>query len=557
MVEVRKITSAAAKEEKPMIQRTFRPAASSESTLAVLTTTCPGCDRPSSIDYYNQRTLTTLTGIVHFRLQIRRCHHRPCPLYRRPFRPEVEGRLALPRHEFGLDILALIGALRYSEHRSVPEIHRALEQRGVVVAQRSVTNLLDRYDELRALSVADLDRLAPLLRQQGRVILAVDALQPDVGHEVLWVIRDCISSEVLLARSLLSSTQDDLAKLLGEVKTRLDELQVPVAGVVSDGQHSIRNGVAKALPGVPHQLCQFHFLREAALPIYERDRHAKKELKKRVRGIRAIERKVEHREDAVAKVVQGYCAAVRSALTDDGRPPLAASGLKLHERLGAIATSIDQLPEQESLPKELIRLRRLLGKGLEQTQALWPEVVEGFKWVHEVAEVLENKGKQPGKEVKRQVAKVIGRMGAKAERCQEQAQEPLARALQHFVKVYQSYEPGLFHCYDVMDLPRTNNDLEQLFGSHRYHERRASGRKVASPGLVVRGSVRLVAGVATRLRLVSGEELAPKKLADWQSQRAELDRRRHSRVLQRRFRRDPKGYLGNLEQQYRQSRLPT
>jgi hypothetical protein len=90
--------------------------------------------------------------------------------------------------------------------------------------------------------------------------------------------------------------------------------------------------VVAVFPGVPHQLCQFHFLREAAKPLYEADRHAKKELKKRVRGVRAIERRVETQPGAEAEVVRGYCSAVRSALTDDGRPPLEASGLKLQER---------------------------------------------------------------------------------------------------------------------------------------------------------------------------------------------------------------------------------
>ena len=82
--------------------------------------------------------------------------------------------------------------------------------------------------------------------------------------------------------------------------------------------------------------------REAALPIFEADRHAKEELKKAVRGVRPIERAVEGRGDAEARVVRGYCAAVRSALTDDGRPPLAASGLKLRDRLAAVAASLDR-----------------------------------------------------------------------------------------------------------------------------------------------------------------------------------------------------------------------
>src|SRR5918998_6495318 len=94
-----------------------------------------------------------------------------------------------------------------------------------------------------------------------RVILAIDGLQPDVGHEVLWVLRDVLSGEVLLARSLLSSTQGDLAKLIGEVK---GALSVPIVGVVSDGQDSLRKAVKKTLDDVPHQLCHFHYPREAA-----------------------------------------------------------------------------------------------------------------------------------------------------------------------------------------------------------------------------------------------------------------------------------------------------
>lgn len=117
----------------------------------------------------------------------------------------------------------------------------------------------------------------------------------------------------------------------------------PIDSVVSDGQRSIRNAVATALPGVPHQLCQFHYLREAARPIYEADRHAKKELKKRVRGIRPIEREAEAGAGPEAAAVLGYCSAVRSAITDDGRPPLEASGLKLQTRLTKVAESLNDV----------------------------------------------------------------------------------------------------------------------------------------------------------------------------------------------------------------------
>src|SRR5262249_13405262 len=120
-------------------------------------------------------------------------------------------------------------------------------------------------------------------------------------------------------------------------------LAVPIVGVVSDGQDSIRKAVKKALDGAPHQLCHFHYLREAAKPVYEADRHAKVQLQKEVRGIRPIERKVEDRPHAEAEVIRGSGAAVRSALTDDGRPPLEPSGLKLADRLTAVAASLDRV----------------------------------------------------------------------------------------------------------------------------------------------------------------------------------------------------------------------
>src|SRR5262249_26559029 len=180
---------------------------------------------------------------------------------------------------------------------------------------------------------------------QGRVIVALDGLQPDVGHEVLWVLRDCLCGESLLARSLLSSTAKDLAGLITEVQK---SLPVPITGVVSDGQDSLRKAVAKALPGVPPPLRQFHSLRRPPEPSSAADHHAKKELKKRVRDIRKLERQAEKRaeadeDDEEAEIVRGDCVAVRAALTDDGLPPWAASGLKLHDRLSRIAASLDRV----------------------------------------------------------------------------------------------------------------------------------------------------------------------------------------------------------------------
>src|SRR4051795_4427346 len=265
-----------------MPRRSARPPADQTLALPTHARACPACAGPLWSAATAQRTVVTLEGLLRLRLQVRACRNPGCPRHRVCLRPEQEGRFALPQHEFGLDVIALVGRLRHAEHRSIPEIHAELIRRGVPICARSVANLLDRYDELLALSLSDSERLRRITAAAGKVVLALDGLQPDVGHEVLWVLRDVLSGEVLLARSLLSSTQEDLAQLIGEVKAALP---VPVAGVVSDGQDSIRKAVKKSLDGVPAHLCHFHYLREAAKPVYEADRHAKVQLKKRVRGV--------------------------------------------------------------------------------------------------------------------------------------------------------------------------------------------------------------------------------------------------------------------------------
>src|SRR3954462_11963377 len=150
-----------------------------EEVLWPVQKACPACGHLMRLRYENDRTLVTLTGSVRLRLKIRRCETAGCERHHRPYRPEAEGAIALAQHEFGLDVMALTGRLRHREHRSVPEIHQTLRARGVAIAERSVTNLLDRYDDLLATSLSDSARLRDLLARQGRVILALECFQPD------------------------------------------------------------------------------------------------------------------------------------------------------------------------------------------------------------------------------------------------------------------------------------------------------------------------------------------------------------------------------------------
>jgi hypothetical protein len=144
-----------------------------------------------------QRTIRRLHGVWRLSLSLVCCCNRQCSRYHQLCRPEEEGAWALPHGEFGFDVIALVGQLRFSEHRSIPEIHQHLCACGVVIAERTVTNLLARYAELVALRSTNSEYLTERFLTQGQVVLGLDRLKPDVGHEVLWVLRDCLSGAVL------------------------------------------------------------------------------------------------------------------------------------------------------------------------------------------------------------------------------------------------------------------------------------------------------------------------------------------------------------------------
>lgn len=175
-----------------------------------------------------------------------------------------------------------------------------------------------------------------------------------------------------------------------------------------------------------------------------------------------------------------------------------------------------------------------------------------YDWVKRVAQILANATELDGNAVKRHLRALLGAMA----KHQHRSAPTLAVMLAHFQKVTRSYWPSLFHCYYLSDVPRTNNDLEQFFGAHRYHERRATGRKGASPALVLRGSVRMAACAATRLRAFAGEELGPENLQNWQALRQQLESRRQQRVRRSHFRRHPEAYLAALEKGLLQLILP-
>ena len=195
----------------------------------------------------------------------------------------------------------------------------------------------------------------------------------------------------------------------------------------------------------------------------------------------------------------------------------------------------------------------MLVRALSHTAPLWPPIYLTYSWVHRAAHILKNEEDLRVEELRREYRYLLKEMSSRRKEA-----GGLSGAVSLFLKVSKSYWKGLFNCYRFPEgtLPRTNNDLEQCFGSARYAERRASGRRNASPAMVVRGSVRVVAAMATPPEGLTAADIRPADVEGWRSLRASLEKRRESRRAQLRFRRDPQAYLGRLEEQLLKQALP-
>ena len=240
---------------------------------------------------------------------------------------------------------------------------------------------------------------------------------------------------------------------------RLTELEVAVKGVISDGEETIGSAVAFVFPGVPHQLCQFHYLKDAIKPLYEADQHAKTQLKKQLRGVRPIERAEDSHKTAENEAIRGYCLAVRASLTDDGRSPLQAAGLRLYDRITQVSDSIARAQEKKDYPPLLKQLQHLLTKGMKSTASLWSPLESAYKLVHQAAQILANHEQYTGTQVRERYLAFVRQMQQ-----QKAAVGPLGEAMEHFCHITENFAAGLFQCYDVEGLPGTNNALEHCFG---------------------------------------------------------------------------------------------
>lgn len=269
---------------------------------------CPYCEGDLQMCGHRKRRVFTLNAPQLLVLRVGRCADSDCPGHHEAVNPWAEVAIALPRLTIAWDVFAWIGHRRFARHWSVPQIRGELSDgHRIALSEDAIEDYVRRYETMVAARHGSLEELRKVYAATKSLILSIDGIQPEKGHETLYVVRELTQKRVWFAEPLLSSTNDEVRRLLVRAKDIAEALDRPVAGWMSDKQDAFVTGIAGVFPGTPHGYCKNHFLRDLAKPVLEADSHAKVQMRRKVRGLRSIEQAV-LRETAKSALSEGKLA---------------------------------------------------------------------------------------------------------------------------------------------------------------------------------------------------------------------------------------------------------
>lgn len=296
-----------------------------------------------------RKRLFFLTGPVDVTSWVYRCPDMTCAGANEKYSSEEAERLHLKHRRFGRDVIVHVGYRRFWYHQTMYEIHDWLTQDlGLTVSERQVLNLI--ADFLALLRAAQPAKVRAQLKTLKRWIVGLDGMQPEKGNICLYIVREIQLDLTLLAENLNDSSDATIrARLLQPLKSLAEEMDLSWHGVVSDAQESIRTSVGRELPGVPHQACQSHCLRDAGDLTFQADRNMKKRLKASFRQrLKRVERRIERlpKADPFRPVLIDYADAMRSTLLEGGVAPFELGGVRIFDDLTALAASLARCQEK-------------------------------------------------------------------------------------------------------------------------------------------------------------------------------------------------------------------
>ena len=342
--------------------------------LDVIDRACSACGRMMHICDHRYRRLHTLDGPVQLVCKLNHCPDRLCPGHARTKSPELEVTIAPPSWAIGWDVFCWIGHRRCSRHMSIPNIQsELLDDYAIKLSDDAIAKYIRRYQVMLGARQQDPEVLRGQYEPVAEIVLSIDGLQPEKGHETLYVVRELTQKRVWFAEALISATADEVQRLIAQAKEWARSLNKTVSLWISDKQDAFVTGIAAEFPDVPHRYCDNHFLRDLAKPVLEADSHAKVQMRRKVRGLRKIEQAILKRQgaealkspaeddpeatvmaivgpanaaspqsDSTSAVVLDYCAAVRGILNDDQGGPLHPPGLRMAEALEEVRESIQR-----------------------------------------------------------------------------------------------------------------------------------------------------------------------------------------------------------------------
>jgi hypothetical protein len=503
---------------------------------------CEQCGCPLHICDHRFHRFHTLQGPVELVARLAHCSDRSCPLRGQTLSPAAELSFTLPWWIIGWDVFCWIGHRRFARHWSVPQLQAELKEAYPIdLCRDTLVNYLHRYQNLVAARQHDPLQMAAAYRRLQSVVLTIDGLQPEKGHETLYVVRELNAKRVWFGEALLSSSTAEVRRLLVRAHEWADRLGLPVRLWLSDKQDAFVKGIAAEFPDVPHRYCQNHFLRDLAKPTLEQDSHAKVQMRKQVRGLRDIERAVLEqrrqdqapaevnqeitpaaadaavpgpavrgvgeaaapppataadvapprgdgsvketpaRNDVAAGVVLDYCAAVRGILNDDQGGPLHPPGLRMAEALTEVQESLQRnlaLNKPGPAHGQLERLAGCIASGLAVVKQEHEEVRQQVEEIARVAATLEEAS---GSRTERR---------ARYEKLQREYQAKGGAFYGHLARLMLGWLAGLFlgpRARKGEKGLQDNLELERWFRKPKRHERQIHGRRHAGVRIVQEG----------------------------------------------------------------------
>jgi hypothetical protein len=511
---------------------------------------CATCGRPLHVCDHRRHRIFTLQGPLELVCKLAHCCDRECAAHAKTLSPYAETTLTLPWWLLGWDVFCWMGHRRFARHWSVPQIRAELaDSYRIPLSADAIEDSLQRYQIMLAARQQDAQVLATAYRDVAGLVLSIDGLQPEKGHETLYVVREMTAKRVWFAEALLSSNAQEVGRLLAKACEWATQLGLPVQLWLSDKQDAFVKGIAAEFPGVPHRYCANHFLRDLAKPMLETDSHAKVRMRSKVRGLRAIEREVlQQRQPAAVKATTEPVAVSETGEESTAAPVAAETTAVLaaaqavavpavatplaNALAGAVAAVAEPAAEPggdvvldyctvvrgilnddqggplhppglrmaEALEEVRASLQRNLdanrdGPAHGQLQSLAGCIDRGLAEVQAEQEEVH----QQLQEVQR-VASTLDVAGGSATERQAQfsrLQEEFAGQetpfYRHVAAVMASFAVGLFAGGDALALLHDNLDLERWFRKPKAHERRIHGHRHAGVRIVQEGPTLMLA----------------------------------------------------------------